>query len=98
DLDVGSSACVVVPDSYGSAARPHLLIGSGKEGVIYLIDRDNMGKFGLSNNIAQNTANQLSGSLDTAAIYNGRVYYVEGYGGTAKTFTIANGAISAVPE
>src|SRR5262249_51883522 len=98
DLDVGSSAPVVVPDQYGSAARPRLLVGSGKEGVIYLIDRDNMGKFGLRNNIVQNTANQLSGSLDTAAIYNGRVYYVEGYGGTAKTFRIANGAIDTTPE
>jgi hypothetical protein len=98
DLDVGSSACVVVPDTYGSAAHPRLLIGSGKEGVIYLIDRDNMGKYGLSNNIVQNTANQLSGSLDTAAIYNGRIYYVEGYGGTAKTFTLANGVLSTMPE
>lgn len=98
DLDVGSSACVVVPDSYGSAAHPRLLIGSGKEGVIYLIDRDNMGKYGLSNNIVQNTANQLSGSLDSAAIYNGRIYYVEGYGGTAKTFTLGNGAMGTSPE
>jgi fibronectin type 3 domain-containing protein len=100
DLDVGSSACVVVPDAYGSAAHPHLLIGSGKEGVIYLIDRDNMGKYGLVNNIVQNTANQLSGSLDTAAIYSGRVYYVEGYGGTAKTFTfpLGSGMFSTTPE
>ena len=47
---------MVVPDSVRqSPAHPHLLIGSGKEGVIYLIDRDNMGKFGLHNNIVQNT-------------------------------------------
>jgi hypothetical protein len=98
DLDVGSSACVVVPNSYGSAAHPHLLIGSGKEGVIYLIDRDNMGKFGIHNNIVQNTNNQLNGSLDSAAIFNGRLYYVEGYGGVAKTFTFANAAFSMTPE
>jgi fibronectin type 3 domain-containing protein len=98
DLDVGSAACLVLPDSVGTVTHPHLLIGSGKEGVIYLLDRDNMGKFGLSNNIVQNTANQLSGSLDTAAYYNGRIYYVEGYGGIAKTFTISNGTISTTPE
>ncbi|HEY2787417.1 MAG TPA: fibronectin type III domain-containing protein, partial [Fimbriiglobus sp.] len=97
DQDVGSSACVVVPDSYGSATHAHLLIGSGKEGVIYLIDRDNMGKYGLQNAIVQNTANQLSGSLDSAAIFNGQVYYVEGYGGVAKTFTLVNGVLSTTP-
>lgn len=97
DLDVGSAAPLILPDSAGSAAHPHLLIGSGKEGILYLIDRDNMGKFGLSNNIVQNTGNQLSGSLDTAAYYQGRIYYVEGYGGTAKTFVLNNGQIQQVP-
>jgi fibronectin type 3 domain-containing protein len=105
DKDVGSSATVIVPDynpagpanQFASAARPHLLIGSGKEGVIYLMNRDNMGKYGLNNNIVQNTANQLSGSLDSAALFNGQMYYVEGYGGVAKTFSFSNGNFSTTP-
>jgi fibronectin type 3 domain-containing protein len=106
DLDVGSSAVVVVPDyipngpanQFASASMPRLLVGSGKEGVIYLMNRDNMGKYGLTNNIVQNTANQLSGSLDSAGLFNGRMYYVEGYGGVGKTFTFSNGTFSLTPE
>ena len=68
------------------------MVGSGKEGVIYLINRDNMGKYGLTNNIVQNTANSCRGSLDSAALFNGQMYYVEGYGGVGKTFNFSNGA------
>jgi hypothetical protein len=66
--------------------------------VIYLVDRDNLGKYGLNNNVVQNTPSQLSGSFDTAAYYQGRIYYVEGNGGVGKTFTIANGTMSTIPE
>src|SRR4029077_6167786 len=45
DLDLGSCAPVLLPDSAGSAAHPHLMVGGGKQGTLYLVDRDNMGKF-----------------------------------------------------
>ena len=45
DIDIGSGAPLLFPDSAGSTAHPHLLAGGGKAGTYYLIDRDNMGKF-----------------------------------------------------
>ncbi len=45
DADLGSGGVMMLPDSVGSAAHPHLMIETGKQGHIYLIDRDNMGKF-----------------------------------------------------
>lgn len=45
DEDLGSGGITILPDAVGSAAHPHLLIGGGKGGVLYLIDRDNMGGF-----------------------------------------------------
>ncbi len=45
DADLGSGAPLVLPDSVGSAAHPHLMVAAGKDGRIYLLDRDNMGRF-----------------------------------------------------
>ena len=45
DLDLGSGGPLLLPDSVGSAAHPHLMVGGGKIGTIYLIDTDNMGKY-----------------------------------------------------
>ena len=45
DLDLAAGGPILLPDSVGSAAHPHLLVGAGKDGEIYLIDRDNMGGY-----------------------------------------------------
>jgi fibronectin type 3 domain-containing protein len=45
DLDVASAGFTLLPDAAGSATHPHLLIGTSKLGELYLVDRDNMGKF-----------------------------------------------------
>src|SRR5262249_14136198 len=41
DADLGSGGTMLLPDSVGSAAHPHLLVETGKTGRMYLIDRDN---------------------------------------------------------
>src|SRR5262249_56419659 len=45
DADLGSGGTLLLPDAVGSAAHPHLIVETGKTGRLYLIDRDNMGKF-----------------------------------------------------
>jgi hypothetical protein len=47
-LESMSTAPVLLPDSAGSASVPHLLVGGSKEGVLYVVDRDEMGGFDLS--------------------------------------------------
>ena len=44
DIDLGSSGAVLLPDIVGSAAHRRLLVSAGKEGRIYLLDRDQMGQ------------------------------------------------------
>ena len=44
DADLGSGGALLLPDQTNTA-HPHVLIGAGKEGRIYVIDRDNMGHF-----------------------------------------------------
>lgn len=44
DTDLGSGGVLLLPDQTNTA-HPHLAVGGGKEGRIYLVDRDNMGHF-----------------------------------------------------
>lgn len=47
DIDFGSGSPVALPDaSFGTAALPHLAVQVGKEGYVYLLNRDNLGGVG----------------------------------------------------
>jgi hypothetical protein len=98
DLDLGSGGPLLLPASAGSAAHPQLLVGSGKQGAIYLIDCRNMGHFHSStDNIVQELpAGTLSGSFDTASYFNGQIYY-GGPGDSLKAFSIHNAQLSLSP-
>jgi hypothetical protein len=86
DLDVGSGGPLLVPDQPG--AHPHLLIGCGKPKSVYVLDRDNMGKFhaGSDSQIVQSLPNVVgavsSGGFDptdhcfmTPAYWEHNVYF-----------------------
>jgi hypothetical protein len=95
DLDLGSGGPLILPDSVGSTAHPNLLVGGGKEGIIYLVDRDNMGKFGTTNNVVQEV-NAQAPIYDTPAYYNNTIYYVP-ISGAAEAYSISNGQMSTAP-
>jgi fibronectin type 3 domain-containing protein len=98
DQDFGSGGPTLLPDSAGIAGHPHLMIAGGKDGRIYLIDRDNLGRFdpngdhvvnAVPNGLGQNTAPKLvNGLVSTAAYFNGKVYAASGYNGSAYEITI----------
>ncbi len=109
DEDFGSAAPVLLPDSAGIPGHPHLMEASGKEGKIYLIDRDNMGKFDPANDhvlnaVANGTGNntppvQISGALSTAAYFNGALYYTSGYNGTSNAYKLnSDGTITPTSQ
>src|SRR5207237_9025992 len=78
----------------------HLLIGAGKEGRIYLLDRDNMGHFRSTNDsqIVQSTSpNTVVGSFGAPAYFNNTIYYLGGYGDHLRAFRITNGTINVTP-
>ncbi|MGA7967132.1 MAG: hypothetical protein WB983_00780, partial [Terriglobales bacterium] len=74
DLDLGSSGALILPDQPGN--YPHELIAGGKEGTLYLINRDNLGQYnGTTDNVIQEIAGASSFELDGVPTYwNGNVY------------------------
>ena len=45
DADFGSGGPVGLPDSFGTPSAPHLGVAAGKQGYVYLLDRDDLGGF-----------------------------------------------------
>ena len=82
DADLGSSGPMLLPDSAGNATHPHLIVGCGKNGRIYLIDVASMGHYNSANDnqILQNFSvggNPISsgGVLSSPAYWNNTIYY-----------------------
>jgi hypothetical protein len=101
DLDLGSSGVVLLPDQAG--AHPHILVGSGKRGDLYVIDRDAMGGFhaGSNTNALQYMSRALGvNSADdqyfgVGSYWNGNMYF----GGAfdhLKQFTVSSGVLSSL--
>jgi len=78
DQDLGSGGALILPDMTDSTGTTrHLAVGAGKDHHIYLVDRDNMGKFNPSaNSNSQDLPTALpAGEFATPAYFNGRLYY-----------------------
>ncbi|MBV8282701.1 MAG: PQQ-binding-like beta-propeller repeat protein [Candidatus Eremiobacteraeota bacterium] len=78
DSDLGSGGAMVLPDQIDSnGATRHLAVGAGKDGNIYVVDRDAMGKFDpAANHAYQVIGGALGGSVfSSPAYFNGAVYY-----------------------
>ena len=100
DVDFGSGGPLLLPDTVdGTGKTRHLAIGSGKDGNIYVLDRDNMGKFnGGADNIYQLITGQLSGGVYSKPSYfNGTVYY-GAVNDTIKAFPVTNGLLATSPS
>ncbi|HEV2177444.1 MAG TPA: hypothetical protein VGW33_09620 [Terriglobia bacterium] len=103
DLDLGSGGVVLLPDQPG--AHPHLLVVAGKEGRIYLLDRDNLGHFNAASDtqvVQELVGAILPTNLSTPAYWQGNLYYASEYD-TLRMFTLTNGllstsAVSVSPE
>jgi hypothetical protein len=107
DIDLGSGGEMLLPDVTDSSGNvKHLVVGAGKDSNIYLIDRDNMGKFNASQNqIWQEVDGVVPGNPPGAntggvrgspAWFNGTIYYGDA-GGTLKAFSVTNAKLSATP-
>jgi hypothetical protein len=92
DEDLGGSAGLILPKQTGTV--PNEITGAGKQGIIYLVNRDNMGKFNSnSNNVVQTITGSAGGYNSSPAYFNGAVYY-SGENDFLSRYTLAKGKLS----
>jgi hypothetical protein len=99
DIDFGSSGPILLPDLVDSSGTTrHLAVGAGKDGHLYVVNRDNMGKFSMANNaIWQDLPGVLPGGMwATGAYFQGSVYYGD-VTGTLKQFTLSQAMFGTTP-
>jgi hypothetical protein len=99
DVDFGSGGPLLLPDVVdGSGQTRHLAVGSGKDAIIYVVDRDNMGKFNANqDNIYQQINGQIGGVYSKPSYFNGTVYY-GAVNDTLKAFPITSGKLAGTPS
>ena len=107
DQDLGSNTAILLPTQSGT--YPHEMVGGDKNGTIYVINRDNMGKF---NSSGDQIIQELRGAIgvhistvsdcnsttsdcnySTPAYWNGRIYFA-GVNDKVKAFAVSSGLLS----
>jgi hypothetical protein len=99
DQDLGSGGAIVLPDLTDATGHTrHLAVGGGKDGNIYVVDRDSMGKFSpTANNNYQELQGALPGGVwSMPAYFNNAIYYGP-VGTSIRAFPITNALLSNGP-
>jgi hypothetical protein len=101
DWDLSSGAIMLLPDQPSS--HPHSMMAGGKQGTLYLVDRDNLGKFNSSEDdilqeltgaiaLSQNCCDK--GMWSTPTYWNNKVYLC-GRVDVVKVFSLSGGLLSS---
>jgi hypothetical protein len=99
DEDLGSGGELVLPDMIDTNGNTRqLAVGAGKDAVIYLVDRNNLGKFSPATNLNyQSVSGALAGGgvYSSPAYFNGTLYY-GAVGDSIKAFPFQNARLGAM--
>jgi hypothetical protein len=98
DQDLGSGGEMLLPDVQDTQQNTwHLAVGAGKDGHIYVVNRDLMGKFNTSNDSAihqEIDTNGLSGGVWSMPAYFNNVVYYGAVSDHLRAFSIANAKLT----
>jgi hypothetical protein len=95
DLDLGSGAGVILPKQSGKF--PNEIISAGKQGVIYVVNRANLGKFDpKTDHVIQKQQGSAKGYLSSEAYWNNSVYF-SGRSDFLSQYSLTNGLLSNGP-
>jgi hypothetical protein len=95
DLDLSGCSPVVLPDQDGPF--PHVIVAAGKQGTIYVLNRDILGGFAPNDPQVIQELVGVVGSMRGAPVYwNGRMYF-SAKADFLKAFSVSGGMLSTTP-
>jgi hypothetical protein len=96
DKDLGSGSPIVLPDQ--PSPYQHLVVGGGKEGVLYVLSRDDMGGFNSIDNgqIVESVPSDGHGIFCSLTMWQGYLYVVSA-SDFVREFQLSGGLISTTP-
>lgn len=96
DVDVASGGVLLLPNQ-SSGGHTRILLQVGKEGKVYVVDRDAMGGYSTTtDNVIQEVSGQTGGLWSMPAYWNGNVYFW-GVARPIRAFSFSNGLLSTTP-
>lgn len=93
DLDTGSASVALLGPEAGSAAHPNLMAGAGKEGRLYIIDRDDLGEFQSGSDAVVASLPGVISSIFGNPAYLNHWLYLCGEEDVLRAFPISNAAV-----
>ena len=98
DLDFGSAGPMLLPDLVAGGVTHHLAVGAGKDGIMYVLNRDNMGQYNSMNNTVYQSFQINSGKNFSTPVYFNNTVYIAPGSSPLKALPIANALLATTPS
>ena len=94
DQDQGSGGVLLLPDAVGGGGGNHQLVQLGKSGIVYVLNRENLGGYNPNNSTDPGQKASAGGLWGAPAYWNGNVY-IWGQSDHLKSFGFTNGTFTS---
>lgn len=99
DADFGSAGPLLLPDLVdASNVTRHLAVGAGKDGNLYVLDRDNLGQFNSAKNNVYQQFTLSSGENHSSPIFFNNAIFVCPENNTLKAFLVSSAKLATSPS
>ncbi len=96
DQDLGSGGPLLFDVADNAGTTHHLVAGAGKNGVIYVLDRSNLGKFDANGDHSYQQVTLSSAEFGMPAWFNGTLYFGM-VSDVIRAFKLVNGKLATPP-
>lgn len=99
DADFGSAGPLLLPDlTDATGATRHLAAGAGKDGNLYVLNRDNLGQFNSTKNNVYQQFPLSSGENNSSPVFFNNAVYVGPTNSSLKAFPVSKALLATSPS